>query len=178
MSQDSRKNSTSTTTGSCAGAGEAGAGQSRLGVFVGTWQTEGQQHAGAVGPAAKISAKESYEWLSGERFLVHRFDGRVGDHDASCIEILGFDAESGRYPVHTFYNNGATHEWTYREHEGAWILTGEWPQGEGSMHVRCTVRFGADGDTMTGKWEHSSDGASWKTFWDVRGTRTRQQASR
>src|SRR5450432_4171904 len=48
-----------------------------LNVFAGKWLTNGQQHQGAVGPAAKITAVETYEWLPGERFLIHRFEGLV-----------------------------------------------------------------------------------------------------
>jgi hypothetical protein len=66
-----------------------GAGQQRLNVFVGTWHMEGQQCEGPIGPAANIRAVETYEWLPGEFFLVHRFEGRVGDVEAGCLEIIG-----------------------------------------------------------------------------------------
>jgi hypothetical protein len=37
----------------------------------------------------------------GEFFLVHRFEGRVGDGEAGCIEIIGYDAQRQSYPTHT-----------------------------------------------------------------------------
>ena len=73
------------------------AGHKRLSVWIGKWNTKGQQHAGPVGPAAKIVATDTFEWAKGEFFMVHRFDGKVGDDDASCIEITGYDSQTKRY---------------------------------------------------------------------------------
>lgn len=42
-----------------------------------------------------------------------------------------------------------------------------------STKVRCTLVFGDDGNTMTGKWEMSSDGSQWQTFRDVKATKAR-----
>lgn len=142
-------------------------------VFVGKWNMEGQQYEGLIGPAAKITAVNSYEWLTGGFFLVHRFDGRVGDGEAACIEIIGRDASSQSYPTHSLYNNGITNEWQARERDGIWTLTGEWQMADKSLKVRCTTVFNDDGNTMKGKWEHSSDGSTWQTFWDVEATRAR-----
>ena len=139
-----------------------------LNVFIGKWNTEGQQHEGPVGPAAKITADETYEWLTGGFFLVHRFEGHVGDGAAACIETIGYDAQAETYPVHTFYNNGVANEWQYEESDGVWTLTGDWQMAGKSQPVRCTVVFSDNGDTMTGKWEHSSDDSNWETFWDLK----------
>lgn len=86
----------------------------RLDIFLGNWNMEGQQYEGLIGPAAKINAMETYEWLTGRFFLIHRFEGRVGDAEAACIEIIGHDASSQSYPTHSFYNNGITKEWQAR----------------------------------------------------------------
>jgi hypothetical protein len=143
-----------------------------LDAFVGTWTTEGHQLEGAGGPAATITATQTYEWLSGGFFLVHRFDGRVGSGDASCIEIIGYDSKTGSYPVHTFYNNGVTNQWQCHKNGGTWSLTGSWSGN--LMQVRCTTVFQNHGDTMVSKWESSSDGATWRTFWDVKATKLKE----
>jgi hypothetical protein len=140
----------------------------RLEVFLGKWNLEGQQYDGLVGSAAKIAAVETYEWLPGRFFLVHHFDGQVGDGDAACIEIIGYDASSRTYPAHTFYNNGQANEWQGHEHEGIWTFTGDWPMADESMKVRCTIVFSNAGNVRTGKWDYSSDGSKWQTFWDVK----------
>ena len=83
-----------------------------------------EQYEGPVGPAARTSALEIYEWLTGGFFLIHRFQGRVGDRDAACIEVIGHDARTQTYPIHTFYNNGIAQQWESRESDGIWTLTG------------------------------------------------------
>lgn len=138
-----------------------------LQVFAGKWLTTGQQHEGAVGAAAKITAVETYEWLAGERFLVHRFEGLVGDEPAVCLELIGYDTAAEDYPVHTYYNTGLTNEWRLHERDGAWLFTGKWDIKGKSMDVRCTLVFSEDGDAMAGKWEYSPDGKAWTTFWDM-----------
>jgi hypothetical protein len=45
-----------------------------------------------------------------------------------------------------------------------------------AMQVRCTTVFIDAGNTMRSKWEHSSDGSTWQTFWDVTATKVKQGA--
>jgi hypothetical protein len=139
----------------------------RLDAFVGKWHMEGQQIAGSAGPAASISAIQTYEWLAGGQFLIHRFEGHIGDAEAACIEIIGFDAERRCYRAHSFYNNGQTNVWDIDERDDEWRVLGDWNAGDRQMKVRCTIRFEDDGRTMNSKWEHSTDGTKWQTFWDV-----------
>jgi hypothetical protein len=143
----------------------------RLELFVGKWNVAGVQRESRVGPAAEISGTERFEWLEGGLFLIHHFHATVSGAPAACIEIIEYDASSETYPTHTYYNNGQRAEWRLAERDGAWTITGEWPMPGGPMQVRCTVEFGDEGNTRTGKWESSSDGERWETFWDVRATR-------
>jgi len=138
-----------------------------LNVFAGKWLTNGQQHQGPVGPAAKITAVETYEWLPGECFLVHRFEGRVGDEPAVCLEVIGRDAANEDYPVHTFYHNGMSTQWRLHERDGAWYMTGQWDIGGKRADVRCTLVLSDDGKAMAGKWEYADPDHAWHTFWDV-----------
>jgi len=139
--------------------------------FVGKWKTEGRQHETVLGSAANISATETYEWLTGGRFLVHRFEGHVGDGPAACIEIIGHEDSSDRYSVHTFYNNGVTRRWRGEERGGLWLLTGDWPVAGRTQKVRCTIALLDEERAMKGKWEYSKDGSKWHTFWDVSATK-------
>ena len=150
-----------------------GAWHQRLDVFVGTWDTEGEQCEGLMGPAAQIRAVGTYEWLPGEFFLVHRFEGHVGDGAVGCIEIIGYDAQSQSYPTHTFYNNGLAHEWRSHVLDGTWTLAGDWQMQGKPVKVRCTTAFGDAGTTMRSNWEQSSDGSSWETFWDVKSSKAK-----
>ncbi len=139
----------------------------RLDAFVGKWHMEGQQLAGAAGPAAPVSAVQTYEWMPGKQFLIHRFEGHVGDSDASCVEVIGFDTERRCFRAHTFYNNGQMNVWDIEARADDWRVVGDWTSGDRQRKVRCTIAFSDDGRTMRSRWEHSQDGISWLTFWDV-----------
>jgi hypothetical protein len=145
----------------------------RLNVFVGKWKSNGQQYDGPIGPSAKITAVETYEWLQGGHFLIHRFTGHVGSEEAACIEIMGHDTVTGCYPIHTYYNVGHKADWRARVNNGIWTITGGWQIGGKSRPVRCTIRFSESGNNMAGKWEHSPDGAKWQPFWEVSATKTK-----
>ena len=149
------------------------AGHRSLDVWLGEWNTQGQQYEGPVGPAAKITATDTFEWATGEFFMVHRFEGKVGDSDASCIEIIGYDSEIKSYPTHTYYNTGLTNDWQSHESDGTWTLTGDWDMAGKKAKARCTTLFSHDGNTMTGKWEMSIEGGTWQTFWDTKGTKAK-----
>lgn len=139
--------------------------------FLGRWKTEGRQFESPAGGAAAIAAEESFEWLAGENFLVHRFHGRIGDAAIACIEIIGHDPETQTYQTHCFFSNGIAHRWRAYEHSGAWKVTGEWHFAGKTMPVRCLTTFSEDGATRSGTWEYSSDGSNWQPFWNVSSTK-------
>lgn len=56
----------------------AGPEHKRLEVFVGKWNQEGRAYDSPFGSAADISAVETFEWLTGGLFLVHRLEGQLG----------------------------------------------------------------------------------------------------
>jgi len=131
--------------------------------FCGTWKTVGKRSRSPIGPAGNVSALERYEWLSGNRFLMHRFDGQVGEEENSFSEVIGYDAESQSYPVHSYYEDGISTESRYWERGITWILIGTVPSGK-ATRVRCTVVFNSAGDRMTSRWEYSKGDVDWTTF--------------
>jgi hypothetical protein len=138
----------------------------RLGVFIGAWHTEGRQLDGLVGAEARISAVDTFEWLTGCRFVVHRFEGRVGDAEAACIEVIGHDPARNVFPAHTFYNNGVVNRWEYDNDGATWSLAGDFEIAGERRPVRCTMRLDERATTMTARWEYLHDGAWW-AFWET-----------
>jgi hypothetical protein len=104
--------------------------------------------------------------------MIQRFNALVGGSEAACIEMVGYDATSQTYPVQTYYNNGSTKKWQMTERDGIWTLTGNCEMGGKSTKVRCTTVFTDADNTMTGKWEQSSDGSNWQIFWDIKARRS------
>jgi hypothetical protein len=147
------------------------AGREALLPLVGKWHTEGAQLEGPLGPAAPFVAVETFEWLDGGHFLVHRLDGRFGKQPAACIEIMGKDSE-GLF-AQTYYNDGNVNKWRIVQQGGEkLVLTGEWPSGSATpFKVRYTMTFTEAGNVLEGNWEQSHDGADWRVFLEARATR-------
>jgi Protein of unknown function (DUF1579) len=78
-------------------APEAGPEHARLGVFIGKWINEGETVATPDAPAAKIVTSDVYEWIPGRFAVLHTAYGRIGGLDVGGVEILGYNADSGRW---------------------------------------------------------------------------------
>ncbi len=150
---------------------QPGAQHGLLDVFLGRWKMEGKQLEGPFGPDAEIKGVQSYEWLGGGFFMIQRFDALVDGNEAACIELVGYDVKSKTYPVQTFYSDGSISSWQMTESDGTWKLTGKSETGGKSSDVRCTTVFSDGGSAMKGKWEYSTDGTHWKTFWKVKASK-------
>lgn len=97
--------------------------------------------------------------------------GNVGEQKIACIEVIGYDEKSKSYPTHSFYNDGKSNEWQSREDNGTWTLTGNSEAAGKPIKVKSTTLFSNDNKSITVKWEKSSDGLEWETFWDINATK-------
>jgi hypothetical protein len=167
-------------TGSTVDTGQEGSDQlaesghdlKRLDPFVGTWRIEGRQYEGPLGHAANVNAEETFEWLPGGQFLIHRLRGRLGEAEMACVEIIEGDPAIGDYPVHTFYGDGRSRDFRLSEHDREWILDTARTNSEAPDRlVRCIQRFENGGKTRSARWDSSADGVVWQTFWDVTATK-------
>ncbi|WP_310489355.1 DUF1579 family protein [Chamaesiphon sp. VAR_69_metabat_338] len=135
----------------------------RLHLFVGKWKTEGETHARADAPAVKVAFMDTYEWMPGKFFLVHRADGQIGNEQLNTLEFIGYDPSSQTYTCHSFDSRGNSDlfQATLRDH--TWTIEGK--------SSRFTGVFTSTGSTLTGKWEQSSDGVNWLPWMDVKLTK-------
>jgi Protein of unknown function (DUF1579) len=134
-----------------------------LQLFVGKWNTEGETHASADAPAVKISAVDTYEWMSGKFFLVHHVDGHMGEEELNVIEFIGYDPSSQTYSCHSFDNRGNSDLYQANLRDPIWTIEGK--------SSRFTGMFSTNGNTLTGKWERSIDGLDWLPWMDVKLTK-------
>ena len=134
--------------------------------LVGRWRTEGWTRETAEGPAARIEATDTYEWLSGGFGLLHTVDARVGEEHVEGAEIIGWDPERDAYATQYFGSDGpSAYEARLTEEDGALV----WSMR--SSQDRFTGTFSKDGNTITGHWEQLGD-ENWQPWMDV--TLTRQ----
>lgn len=132
----------------------------RLTPFLGAWDTEGVIRASGVGEASTFRAVDTYEWLPGGHFLVHRFDANMPEGRVQGIEIIGYSRDRGDYPMHAFDSTGHASVMRARVEQDTWTFLGD--------SLRFTGRFRDNGTTFGGTWEmRSVDGSSWQPWMDV-----------
>jgi hypothetical protein len=132
----------------------------RLRPFLGAWETLGEMKNGAEGPSAKFKATDTYEWLPGGHFLLHRFDADMPDGKVQGIEVIGYSRESDSYPMHSFDSRGNASVMQARVEQERWTFVGE--------TLRFSGRFSDDDHVFAGLWEaRSGDNSSWQPLMDV-----------
>lgn len=130
----------------------------KLQPFIGTWKTEGETRSGDI-----VSGTDTYEWFSGNFFLIHKVDVKMAGEQVTSMEVIGYDAATGKYPMHSYDNHGNTSVNQATENNGAWTFTGEKERG--------TFTFSKDGNVISGTWESSEDGKAWTPWMDIKLTK-------
>jgi hypothetical protein len=140
-----------------------------LAPFVGEWRI-----LAALGkePFADIGARVSFEWLSGERFLLERWEIPLPEAPDG-IAIIGADPESeGNYLQHYFDSRGVARVYKMSVEDGVWKLWRAEPDFSPlDFSQRFTGTFSADGRTIAGRWEMCHDGTTWEHDFDLTYTR-------
>ncbi|MFF0829147.1 hypothetical protein ACFYU8_20855 [Brevibacillus sp. NPDC003359] len=103
-----------------------------------------------AGPAAKLKATDTYEWLS-------------GDKEVKTIEIIGYDTTSQMYFTHAYDNYGSRASYYANLLGRDWTITGK--------TERFTGKFSVDGNTLIGTWELLGNNESWAHWMDIRLTK-------
>ena len=138
-----------------------------LDVFVGDWRMIASF---TPDPANAPRARTSFHWLPGRRFLVQRWE--VGHPDApDGIAIIGFDADGARLQQHYFDSRGVARVYQMTFADRRWTL--ERFATAPDFCQRFGGSFSDDGDTISGSWESSSDGAQWAADFSLTYTRLR-----
>jgi hypothetical protein len=138
----------------------------RLAVLLGTWRFEGQTVATLTEPAITIKGFDTYEWLAGEFFMVHRVDVRMNDERVEVIEMIGpHDPATGTYPMRSFDNQGNfTTMHASVSDDGVWTFVGE--------SERATLTIAEDRTSMRARWERLDETSTWRHWMDMRFTRS------
>jgi hypothetical protein len=89
-----------TTTGSAVDVAAAPSRElRRLEPLVGRWTVKGYAQESLAGPAGPVRSRESFEWLDGGYFLVHRYETHFGEQPVQCRRhVLGLRRRKTRLP--------------------------------------------------------------------------------
>lgn len=132
----------------------------RLNPFVGVWDTEGEMKTTAPGRLAKFRATDTYEWVPGGHFLLHRFDADMPEGKVQGIEVIGYSRENDSFPMHSFDSTGNTSLMQAQVKKEIWTFVGD--------TIRFTGQFRDNGRVFAGLWEFLSGvDAAWLPLMDV-----------
>jgi hypothetical protein len=133
----------------------------RLDALIGQWEMEATFEAGRFGPDSPIltgrGGLTTFEWLEGRFFLTQRF---INKHPAapSGIAIIGPGAEPETFTQYYYDSRGVARIYQMTLDDGIWKL---WREGPGFWQ-RYAGQISDDGNKITGAWEVSVDGQTWK----------------
>jgi hypothetical protein len=132
-----------------------------LDAFVGVWETQGEIKAGPSGQAVSFKASDTYEWLPGGHFLLHRFNADMPEGTVSGIEVIGYSQVNKSYHMHSFDSLGNVIVMNARVEKDTWTFTGE--------SMRFTGSFQENGMVFAGLWElRSGDESTWHPWMNIR----------
>jgi hypothetical protein len=136
----------------------------QLNRFVGKWKTTGIIPASGASPEIKVSGSDTYEWLPGGFFLVHKVNVLVGEDKNETLEIIGFDKQRNRYTMQHYDNKGNSGFMTADCKDGIWTFLGDKLRFRGGFEKQDTE--------FAGVWEQSSNGKDWTHFMGIRLTKS------
>jgi hypothetical protein len=126
-----------------------------LNAIVGTWSSSGKMLAGE--DSIEIKGTDTYEWLPGKQFMIHKAAVKMGDDKVDIIEIIGeYDEAKRACAMHAFQNDGSHGiMWASINEDGSLLFAGD--------VIRATLTVDPKGEVMDAKWERL-DSTQW-TYW-------------
>ena len=134
----------------------------QLDIFAGKWNTSGIMQTGQGEPVT-ITGTDTYEWLPGGYFLLHKVKVMMGKEHKESLEIIGYDPDLNVYTMHAFDDQGVVTIMHARHRQGIWTFQGD--------TLRFTGGFGYEHKILSGEWKHLIAG-EWKHLMNI--TLTRQ----
>jgi hypothetical protein len=140
----------------------------RLGVFLGEWDIKITSMSFNPDPSAVERGRTSFEWLEGGAFLIQHPEISATDWPRSII-IIGPDDAAETYCMLYFDSRGVSRIYKMTFSGGIWTMWREFP----GFSQRFHGTFSDDNNTITARWETSSDGSNWERDFDLKYTRVR-----
>lgn len=139
----------------------AAAALAPLAAFAGEWHTSGEvKLLGPTGRGAPFRGSDSYEWLPGGHFLLHRYRAQMPDGLIEGIEIIGYDASRKIYTMQSYDNQGKAGTMQASVDGEQWTFAGN--------NVRFRGGFSAESAIFGGVWEMRERlNAPWRTWMTV-----------
>lgn len=140
----------------------------RLGIFVGEWSIEISSMSFHPDPSAVAHGHTSFAWLEEGAFLIQHSEVPNSEFPRS-IAVIGADDAAETYCMLYFDSRGVSRIYKVTFSGGIWTIWREFP----GFSQRFHGTFSEDNNTITARWEKSSDGSNWEHDFDLTYTRVR-----
>jgi hypothetical protein len=138
----------------------------KLDYFVGTWTTKGTIASGPWGAGGKFSWAETTKWMSGNFFLVGRWDFKMPRElggDGQEIFVIGYDENQNLYTFDAFSSHGR-HQVSRGTVSGdIWTWTSEVSSDGQKTNQKMTMKILSHTSYYL-KFEVCMDGTTWVVF--------------
>lgn len=131
----------------------------QLDKFVGQWNTTGEILSTSTTPEIKIIGRDTYEWLPGKHFLLHKADVMIGDDNSQTFEIIGFDIEKKIYTMQHYDSQGNSGFMSATHIGNHWTFQGD--------SLKFTGGFKSDYKEFSGIWQQLNPNGSWTHFMNI-----------
>jgi len=112
-------------------------------------------------PPIAVQERTSFYWVEGGAFLAMRAEGESGEDFAVCM--IGRDEGVDSYSMLYYDARGVSRIYEMSFAGGVWK---QWRTAPG-FSQRFIGTFSDDGNTITARWENSSDGIQWEHDFDL-----------
>ena len=133
-----------------------------LAVLVGDWTMELSNAAFLPNPSDTVTGPASFAWIEDGALLAF-YQGDRPPGTPAARWVIGRDEASPTYTVLYADARGVSRVYTMRFAGEVWEL---WRDNPG-FSQRFAARLRDDGNTLSGSWEKSFDGAGWEHDFDV-----------
>jgi Protein of unknown function (DUF1579) len=127
--------------------------------FVGRWNTSGVIRSSGNTPGEVVTGIDTYEWLPGEYFLLHKADVSIGIDKSETFEIIGFDSKIGKFTMQYYDNKGGTGLMLAECQDDNWEFVGD--------DLRFSGGFKNEGTEFSGIWEQRTEESKWTPFMEI-----------
>lgn len=140
-----------------------------LGVLVGEWQMELSNSSFLPSPSDTVRGSVSFEWLQDGAFLLMRM-GNKPPSPPDAMWLIDRDDSTPNYTVLYYDARRVSRVYVMSFSDGVWKM---WRDAPGFCQ-RFEGKVSNDGNTITARWEKSSDGTKWEHDFDLTYTKISQ----
>ena len=145
----------------------------RLGLFVGSWTSEGEMKASPLGPGGKMTGTDRCEWFEGKFAVVCHNEGKGPMGQVKGLGIMSYSPEEKLFTYYGTDSSGMTMATVAKGtvQGDTWTYSDESKMGGKTIKGRYTIKV-LSPTSYTFKWEMQGDSGQWMSVAEGKSTKT------